>query len=113
MKRESLVGYVVVSTNDNLLLVTEQGRVKRIPVNCIRSIELGSLGIQVLQFKTATDNLVGVIPQSRTSKVLLQTSKKWMRLQLDSVTLHGTDGIGGSISPFESEEKIVTVTALE
>lgn len=109
-RREQLVGCVTVSTTDNLLLVTEQGYGKRLPVSAIRLVNRGDIGTQALQFKTSTDSLVGIVPASLASEVGLVTSEeRVVRLQLDAVKLFGKDGTGSQIAKFKAEEKIIAV----
>jgi DNA gyrase subunit A len=112
-KREQLVGCVAVSADDNLLLVTEQGYGKRLPVGVIRLVNRGDLGTQALQFKTSSDVLVGMVSASRVSEVALATSEeRVVRLLLNSVKMWGKDGAGDRIAKLKPEEKIITVTAL-
>lgn len=108
--REQVVGCVTLSTDDNLLLVTEQGYGKRLPVSALRRVNRGDLGTQALQFKTATDSLVGMVPASRESEVMLVSSgERVLRLRLESVKLWGKDGTGDRVAKLQQEEKIIAV----
>jgi len=108
--REQVVGCVTLSTDDNLLLVTEQGYGKRLPVSALRRVNRGDLGTQALQFKTSTDSLVGMVPASRESEVMLVTSgERVVRLRLESVKLWGKDGTGDRVAKLQQEEKIIAV----
>lgn len=112
-KREQLVGCVAISADDNLLLVTEQGYGKRLPVGVIRLVNRGDLGTQALQFKNATDVLVGMVSASETPEVALTTSEeRVVRLPLKSVKMWGKDGAGDRIAKLKPEEKILTVTSI-
>jgi DNA gyrase subunit A len=111
--KERLVGCATLSAQDNLLLVSEQGYGKRLPASAIRLANRGDLGTQALQFKTATDSLVGMISASRTPEVALITSaERAERLSIKSVKLYGKDGTGDRIAKLKSEEKILAVTAV-
>ena len=108
--REQVVGCVTLSTDDNLLLVTEQGYGKRLPVSALRRVNRGDLGTQALQFKTATDSLVGMVPASRESEVMLVSSgERVVRLRLEAVKLWGKDGTGDRVAKLQQEEKIIAV----
>jgi DNA gyrase subunit A len=112
-KRERLIGCVAISADDNLLLVTEQGYGKRLPVGVIRLVNRGDLGTQALQFKNSTDVLVGILSASGTSEVALATSEeRVVRLPLKSVKMWGKDGAGDRIAKLKPEEKILTVTSI-
>ena len=109
-RRDRLIGCAVLSTQDNLLLVSEQGYGKRLPVSAIRRANRGDIGTPALQFKTAADSLVAMIPQSLAAEVILVTSdERVMPLRLDSVKLLGKDGAGDRIAKLKEEEKIIGV----
>lgn len=111
--RERLVGCVAVSVNDNLLLVSEQGYGKRLPAGVMRLVNRGDLGTQALQFKTASDSLVGMISASRALDVALVTSaERVVQVALKSVKLWGKDGTGDRIAKLKDDEKIISVAAL-
>ncbi len=112
-RREHLVGCTTVSTEDDLLLVSEQGYGKRLPVSAIRRVNRGELGTQALQFKTSTDSLVGMVPASKGSEVVFLTSaERVMPLKVKSVKLWGKDGTGDRIAKLKPEEKIINVAML-
>jgi len=111
--KERLVGCATLSAQDNLLLVSEQGYGKRLPVSAIRQANRGDLGTQALQFKTATDSLVGMISASGALEVALITSAERVeRLPMKSVKLYGKDGTGDRIVKLKSDEKILAVAAI-
>jgi DNA gyrase subunit A len=112
-RREQLVGCVTLSADDNLLLVTEHGYGKRLPVGVIRLVNRGDLGTQALQFNTSTDILVGMVPALPASEVLILTSgERAVPLKSDSVKLWGKDGTGDRIAKLKAEEKIIRVLPL-
>jgi len=109
-RREQVVGCVTLSTEDNLLLVTEQGYGKRLPVSAIRRVNRGDLGTQALQFNSSTDNLVGMVSAPAASEVVLLTSaQRMVSLRLDSVKLWGKDGTGDRVAKLKQDEKVITV----
>ncbi|NET52404.1 MAG: DNA topoisomerase IV, partial [Merismopedia sp. SIO2A8] len=113
-RREKLVGCVTLATDDNLLLVSEQGYGKRLRLGAIRLANRGDIGTQGLQFKTATDALVGIVAVTKASEVALVTStERVLRLQSNSVKLQGKDGVGDRLVKLQPSEKIVRVILLE
>lgn len=113
-RRERLVGCVTLAADDNLLLVSEQGYGKRLKVGAIRVANRGDIGTQGLQFKTATDTLVGMVAVSGVSEVALVTStERVLPLQSNSVKLQGKDGVGTRLAKLQPSEKIVRVIPLE
>jgi len=112
-RREHLIGCATLAVDDHLLLVSEQGYRKRLPVSAIRRGNRGDLGTQALQFKTATDSLVGIAPALPKSEVALLTSaERVVILPIDSVEVLGKDGTGDRIPKLKPEEKIISVTAM-
>jgi DNA gyrase subunit A len=112
-RREHLIGCATLAVDDHLLLVSQQGYRKRLPVSAIRRGNRGDIGTQALQFKTATDSLVGITPALPTSEVALSTSaERVVLLPIDSVEVMGKDGTGDRIPKLKPEEKIISVTAM-
>ena len=110
LRREHLIGCAVLAAEDNLLLVSEQGYGKRLPVSAIRRGNRGDIGTSALQFKTASDRLLGMIPQSTAEEVMLVTSdEQVISLRLDAVKLLGKDGTGSQIVKLKTEERILAV----
>jgi DNA gyrase subunit A len=113
LRREHLIGCAVLAADDNLLLVSELGYGKRLPVSAIRKGKRGDIGTSALQFKTATDHLVGMIAQSAAAEVMLVTGdERVISLGLDAVKLLGKDGAGSQIAKLKAEEKIIAVAKL-
>lgn len=112
-RKEKLVGCVSLSADDNLLLVTQMGYAKRLPLSAIRRVNRGDLGTQALQFTTTADHLAGLVKASPDAKVALLTStQRVVRIPMKSVTLWGKDGTGDRITQLKPEETISAVAAL-
>ncbi|HEY9748875.1 MAG TPA: DNA gyrase C-terminal beta-propeller domain-containing protein, partial [Allocoleopsis sp.] len=93
---------------------TERGYAKRMPVSALRLTNRGEIGIQAIQFKTKTDNLVGMTAALPDTEVLLWTNQNRLaRLVVETVAIQGKDGSGDRLFPLPAGEKIVTITALE
>ncbi len=112
-RREHLVGCVALSADEDLFLVSEQGYGKRLPLSAIRRVNRGEIGTPALQFKTATDKLVGMVAALPDTEVALLTSaERVVRLSVKSVKLWGKDGTGDAIAKLKSEEKILSMSVL-
>jgi len=109
-RREQLVGCVTTPADGKLLLVSEQGYGKRLPVSTVRLVNRGEIGTQALQFKTAKDMLVGIVPASLASEVALVTnSERMIPVRVDKVQLLGKDGSGDLVAKLKQGESIVSV----
>ncbi len=109
-RKEHLVDCACLNADDSILLVTELGYAKRLPVNATRPINLGDIGTQVLQFTTKTDALAGMVPATDASKVILLTSaQRAIHLQMDAVKFWGKDGSGDRVVQLNPEEKIISL----
>ena len=113
-KQEQLVSCVILDELDsNLLLVSQLGYAKRIPVNKLRRANRGDIGTQALYFTTKSDALAGMVLAKAADEVALVTNtQRVVRLSVDSVTLLGKDGTGDRIPSLQPDEKIITVTSV-
>ncbi|OUL27160.1 DNA topoisomerase IV [Nostoc sp. RF31YmG] len=110
LKSQQMVGCVPVNEQEDLLLVTEEGYAKRIPVSQLRSANRGDLGTQYLKFTNKTDNLAGMVAAIASAEVALVTNKeRVVRLPLETVPLLNRDSKGESILQLNRDEKIITV----
>lgn len=114
-KQERLVGaqvvnYEVMEKSAELLLVSESGYVKKMPLDTPRIANRGDIGTQSMQFNN-TDGVVGMVVAPRGSKVLLLTSEeRLLSLPLDGVAVWGKDGMGDRISQLHRQEKILSLS---
>ncbi|HEY9876333.1 MAG TPA: DNA topoisomerase (ATP-hydrolyzing) [Candidatus Obscuribacterales bacterium] len=112
-RAEHLVGAASLDRGDNILLVSQLGYAKRLPVTALRLANRGDIGTQALQFTTKTDSLAGMVPLAAEAEVVLLTStQRLVRLSVDAVALWGKDGIGDRISQLKPDEKIINVRQL-
>ncbi len=108
---EQLAGCVCLNGDQNLLLVSQLGYGKRLPVNALRLANRGDIGTQALQFTSKADNLAAMVLAKVEAKVVLLTSTgRSMTLSVDSVPLWGKDGAGDRLAKLKPEEKIFSVT---
>ena len=113
-KREQLIGCVSLSQlDDNLLLVSQLGYVKRLPASALRRANRGDIGTQAMYFTTKTDALAGLVLASTVAEVVLvTTNQRLLPLAVDTVKLWGKDGTGDRLPALAPDEKVVAVTPL-
>jgi DNA gyrase subunit A len=110
---ETLAGCVTLTTNQDLLLVSQLGYGKRIPVNTLRLGNLGDIGTQAMQFTNKTDNLAAMIlAKPEVNLVLTTTANRRLLLPLEEVRFWGKDGTGNQIVNLKAEERIINVYLL-
>jgi DNA gyrase subunit A len=113
-KREHLTGCVTLSLGGLLLLISEKGYAKRMPVATLRVSNPGELGAQGLQFATKTDALTAIVGLRLDTEVMVTTNQhRMVRLDLDTIPMEGRDSTGDRLFKLEKEEKITTVTILK
>ncbi|MBD2097626.1 DNA gyrase subunit A [Trichocoleus sp. FACHB-591] len=113
-KQERLVGCAVLEADNHLLLVSERGYAKRMPVTALRLTNRGEIGIQAIQFTAKTDNLAAMSAALPKTEVLLWTNQNRLaRLEVETVAIRGKDSPGDRLFPLNSGEKIATITVLE
>lgn len=114
IKQERLVGCVTVPVDCHLLMLSEKGYAKQMPVGLLRLSNPGDLGGQGLQFATKTDTLVGLAAAFSDSEIIVLTSADRMSyIDLEEVPVEGKDGKGSRILKLDRDEKITKVTSLE
>ncbi len=112
-KQEQLVGCVALNKLDEVLLVTQSGYAKRLPVNLLRKANRGDLPTQVLSFTSKSDALAGMVIATAESEVALVTNnQRVVRIAFDAVDLWGKEGIGDRLTDIKENEKITTVLNL-
>ncbi len=110
LKHQQMVGCVTVNEQEDLLLVTQEGYGKRLPVSQLRSANRGDLGTQYLKFTNKTDNLAGIVAAIASAEVALLTNKeRVVRIPVETVPLLNRDSKGESILQLNRDEKIITV----
>ena len=107
---EELVGCECLEADQNLLLVSELGDGKRLPVAVLRLAKRGDIGTGAFQFTSKTDNLAAMaLAEAQAQAVLVTSDAKRIVLSLDSVPFGGKDGAGDRVAKLKPEEKIVSV----
>jgi DNA gyrase subunit A len=110
LRHQQMVGFVTFAKDSNLLLVTQEGYAKRIPVKDFKLANRGDLGTQALKFKSKTDNLAGMVMAIAQTEVALVTNReRVVRLSVETVPLLGRDATGESVLQLNRDEKIITV----
>lgn len=109
-KNEELVGCAVLGTEDQFLVVTSQGYAKRLPVSMLSPSNRGSLGMQLIQFSTKTDKVIGIVPAFEGDEfTVLTSSDRFAQRLVDSVKLYGKTGNGDRIVKPEKAEKVTAL----
>jgi DNA gyrase subunit A len=107
---EELAGCATFKHDENLLLISQSGYGKRIPVSTIRLANRGDIGTQGMQFNDKTDNLAGMIlARAGASVVLTTTADRRIVLSVEQVPFWGKDGVGERVAKLNQEEKIVGI----
>ncbi|MBE9169361.1 DNA topoisomerase 4 subunit A [Pleurocapsales cyanobacterium LEGE 06147] len=107
---EELAGCATFNHNENLLLISQSGYGKRIPVSTIRLANRGDIGTQGMQFNDKTDNLAGMIlARAGASVILTTTADRRILLPVERVPFWGKDGVGDKVAKLKQEEKIINI----
>lgn len=111
---EAIVGCVNLTSKDNLLLVTQSGYGKRIPITAIRLANRGDIGTQAVQFNHKNDLLAGMILAQPGKTIILSTnSEQRFVLPIEEIDLLGTDGTGNKLAKLQSQEIVTKFSLLE
>jgi DNA gyrase subunit A len=113
LKKEALVGCVAVSASDNVVLVTEQGYAKQVPVSAIKPTNRGEIGVYPMQFALKTDALVGVAPGLPGTEIAVITNEDHLaRLPIDAVPYKGRDSNSQRLLKLSRKEKIMELSVI-
>lgn len=111
-KQEQLIGFATLEANGSLLLVSELGWAKRMPVGSVRLINRGDIGTQAFHFSESEDALAGLLVAVPGKEVkLLTNSGRFLRLGVDSIAFWGKDAAGDRVIPLNPGEKIIKVVS--
>lgn len=109
-KQEELVGCVTLGIEEHLLLISEAGYVKRIPVNLLRVANRGGIGQNAFQFATSSDVLAGITVAKDSSLVQMLTNNgRLCKLRTKSVPVSGNEGTGDRLLKLKRDERIIKV----
>ncbi|OCQ99403.1 DNA topoisomerase IV [Oscillatoriales cyanobacterium USR001] len=111
-KQEQLIGCATVAPDGNLLLVSELGWAKRMPVGSVRLTGRGDIGTQAFHFTDRFDILVGILAAIPGREVKFLTNNgRLLRVGMDKIAFWGKDAAGDRIFTLNAGEKIVKVVS--
>jgi len=111
-KQEQLVGCVTLAANGSLLMVSELGWAKRMPVGSVRLTGRGEIGTQSFHFAEPKDALVGILAAIPGREVKLLTNNgRLLRVGADKIAFWGKDAPGERAVNLNAGEKIVKVVS--
>ncbi len=113
-KQEQLIGCITVGKLDeSLLLVSQLGYAKRLPLSALRRANRGDIGTQVLSFTSKSDAVAGMVLATASEVALVTSNQRVVRIPLDSVKLWSKGGTGDRLPAIKENEKITAVTPLK
>ena len=110
-KEEEIVGCQTMSEKDELLLVSEQGYLKRMTLKSLRSCKFGDTGTIALSLKQKNDNLLAICATSplEDSILILTSLNRSLKLSLKSLPLMERTAPGELLSQLKPNETIKLV----
>lgn len=109
-KNEQLVGCVTLDPEENLVLFSELGWVKRMPASSVRLTNRGEIGQYAFRFAEPSDALVGLLRAVPGSDVkLLTNTGRILRSATDAIAFWGKDAAGDRAFDLHPAEKIIKV----
>jgi DNA gyrase subunit A len=111
-RQEQLIGCATVAPDGNLLLVSELGWAKRMPVGSVRLTGRGDIGTQAFHFSEPKDILVGILRAIPGKEVKLLTNNgRLLRVGVDKIAFWGKDAAGDRVVTLNAGEKVVKVVS--
>ena len=108
--KETLVGCCAVTPQDSLILISQLGYGKRIPVNSLRLANRGDIGTQAIQFTSKEDSLAGIISMRSLDNITLTTTiERRLIFPIDHLPVANKNSTGEKIGKLKPDEAIVGV----
>jgi len=107
-QQEEPVGCVSVWEDATILIISQFGYAKRMPVSVIRRGSRGNIGTQGLQFINSSDRLIAMTearPDNQMVK-LLTSQGRVLSLTLQEVAMWGKDGVGDRAVSLKTNETL-------
>ncbi|KJH70916.1 DNA gyrase/topoisomerase IV subunit A [Aliterella atlantica] len=112
-KNERLVGCVTgADAEENLVLFSQLGYAKQMPLRSLRRADRGGIGTQALSFSSKADALASMVLVPNGAVLAVTTDRRLLQVPIDAVSATGKDGTGDRLSLLNRDEKIVSVTVL-
>jgi DNA gyrase subunit A len=113
LKQETLVGFTAFTSEIDVLLISQAGYAKRLPIGLIRLGHPGGLGSPAMQFATKSDRLIGVVPVMENAELLILSDQNRVAcLNPRKVKVSAKEGAGVSALKLKSGEKLVSAISL-
>lgn len=110
--REKLAGCCAVTGKNSIVLVSELGYVKRIPVNSLRLANRGDIGTQGIQFSDERDNLAGAITfESLANLVIITDKDRRLVLSASEIPLLDKNSTGKKLVELQAKETVVAIAS--
>ncbi|MGF1542823.1 MAG: DNA topoisomerase (ATP-hydrolyzing) subunit A [Pleurocapsa sp.] len=108
--KEKIVGCCVISDNDSLILISQLGYGKTIPVDELRLAKRGDIGTQAIQFTSKEDSLAGLISlDSRENITLTSSSDRRLVFPVQHLKLSDKNSPGETIGKLQPNEVITGI----
>lgn len=107
---EVIIGAQAMSEKEELLLVSQQGYLKRLPIKALRGGKLGDTGAIALPLSQRSDQLIAMLSASVGDSVLVLTSlNRALKLSLSTVPLLDRTSPGEFMTQLKPNETIKLV----
>ena len=107
---EVMVGCVCLHQKDSLLLVSNLGYGKRLPISELRFTNIGEIGNHALQFSHKSDGLAAMVQVLPGQKVVILTDQgRHLVLSPNTMPMSGKDGTGESLVKLNSDETVIAL----
>lgn len=114
---ESLVGVLMTSPGDRVLLMTQAGYGKRLDLNAVRLVNFGELGTTVMQFTSKEDRLLTMVAEHNAPRALdnsydfYSNQQRLHSVQADQFQPWGKDGFGDRLVDLNAGEYLTAQVA--
>jgi DNA gyrase subunit A len=111
---ETLVGCSIVTETESIVLISQLGYGKSLPLTSLRLSNRGDIGTQAIQFTAKQDNLAGTISmtlddQSLSSLILYTNERKSFSVEIDRISSLDKNSAGHKLIQLQSSESVLDI----
>lgn len=114
-KEDKVVGFDVVTNDDDIVLVTEKGFGKRVKVSDFRNMRRGAVGVKCLNTSHKTGRVVAAMTvRNKTDELMFLTNGGQMiRLSSMNIPVYKRQAKGVSLMKIKEEDKLISGVVID
>lgn len=106
---EQVIGCVTLKNSKHLVLISELGYGKRLPIANLRITAPGDLGTQALKFTNTSDHLAGILAEQKDGTICLNLGREKKLVSVNDLPILPKDSPGTQLVKLKQKQKISSI----